>query len=121
MRVAKTFAGAFLALALGGMAAHAADCPSKPGLTSFATNGWGIDARNTRFQPQTTITAANVGRLRLKWVYGFASDMPRSYPLVSEDTIFIGDGGHGVVALDRRTGCTRWIFAHRGQIGTAIL
>jgi polyvinyl alcohol dehydrogenase (cytochrome) len=106
---------------LGGGAARAADCPGKPGLTAFASGAWGIDARNTRFQPDTTITAANVGRLKLKWVYGFANDQPRSYPLVTNDTIFIGDTGRGLVALNRANGCTRWSFANSGVIGTAIL
>ncbi len=101
--------------------AQAADCASKPGVATFASDTWGIDARNTRYQPQTTITAANVSRLKLKWVYGLGTDQPRSYPLVSEDTIFEGDGGHGVVALNRKTGCTRWTFAHNGPIGTAIV
>src|SRR5450432_1444362 len=99
--VGTVVVGALVALALSSAAARAADCPGRPGLTTFASDGWGIDARNTRFQPNTTITAANVGRLKLKWVYGFAGDQPRSYPLVSNDTIFIGDGGHGLVALNR--------------------
>ena len=113
------FAGAIVALALHSGAA--ADCASKPGLAAFASDAWGIDARSTRFQPQTAITAANVGRLKLKWAYGFSNDMPRSYPLVTDDTIFLGDAGHGVVALNRKNGCTRWTFAHRGLIGSAIL
>jgi hypothetical protein len=66
--IGTTIAAALVALALSAGAAKAADCASKPGLTAFASDGWGIDARNTRFQPKTTITAANVGRLRLKWV-----------------------------------------------------
>ncbi len=114
-------AGAVIALTLSCGAAEAADCAGKPGLKSFASDGWGIDARNTRYQPKTTITAANVNRLKLKWVYGLASDQPRSYPLVSEDTAFVGDGGHGVVALNRRNGCARWTSPHAGYIGTAIV
>src|SRR3569833_3166162 len=113
--------GALVALALSGGAAQAADCPGRPGLTGFASQAWGIDARNTRFQPATTLTAANVSHLKLKWVYGFAGDQPRSYPLVSSDTIFIGDTGHGLVALNRASGCTRWTYADTGVIGTAIV
>jgi polyvinyl alcohol dehydrogenase (cytochrome) len=116
-----TVAGVFVALALHSSVAVAAECASTPGLTGFASDAWGIDARSTRFQPQTTITAANIGRLKLKWVYGFSNDMPRSYPLATDDTIFIGDAGHGVVALNRSNGCTRRTFAHRGVIGSAIL
>ena len=113
-------------LALGIGAASAANCTNvavRPGLKLFYSQAWGIDEHNTRYQPsqRTTISAANVGNLRLKWVYGFSNSAPRSYPLVSEDTIFIGDAGKGVVALDRKTGCMRWSFDHPGSVSSAIL
>lgn len=88
--------------------------------TSYA-EGWGIDARNTRYQAKSSIDASNVASLKLKWVYGLASTTPRSYPLVTEDTVFVGDGGRGLVALERETGCERWVFEHEGQIGSAIV
>lgn len=71
---------------------------------------WGIDVANTRFVPmaRTSINAENVHRLALKWVYGYATNTPRSFPLVTSDTIFIGDNGTGLIALDRKTGCIRW-------------
>lgn len=112
---------ALVALAASIGAAEAADCASKPGTASFASDAWGIDTRSTRFQPKTTITAANVNRLKLKWVYGLNGDSPRFYPLVSEDTIFLGNGWGGLVAADRKSGCTRWTFAHDGYMGGAIL
>ncbi|GIT39696.1 MAG: hypothetical protein Ct9H300mP8_08920 [Gammaproteobacteria bacterium] len=41
--------------------------------------------------------------------------------MVSEDTIFFGDSGRGLVALDRDTGCTRWTSPVEGvEISTAI-
>ena len=83
--------------------------------------GWGIELNNQRLQQDTTINRANVGRLKLAWSYGFANMKPRSWPLVSEDTIFIGDSGRGVVALDRETGCTRWVHKQSGEISSAIL
>ena len=109
--------------ALAAMLAHtsAAQCEPKPGLTHFYSDGWGIDLNNQRLQRDTTISRANVGRLKLAWAYGFANDKPRSWPLVTEDTIFIGDSGRGVVALDRATGCTRWVHKQDGEISSAIL
>lgn len=101
--------------------AAGSDCASRPGFAGVHGGGWGLDEHNSRFQPATTITADNVGRLALKWVYGFATDKPRSWPLVTDDTIFIGDSGRGLVALDRANGCTRWVYQHPGEIGTAIL
>jgi polyvinyl alcohol dehydrogenase (cytochrome) len=92
-----------------------------PHFDSSYADGWGIDHRNTRYQPKSTIDSENVQRLALKWVYGLASSTPRSYPLVTEDTIFVGDGGRGLVALERDTGCERWVFEHQGEIGSAIL
>jgi polyvinyl alcohol dehydrogenase (cytochrome) len=108
-----------LAFCWGGGAA--ADCDSVPGLTKLYSNGWGIDVGNRRLQHDTTISRENVGRLKLAWSYGFATNNPRSWPLVTEDTIFIGDTGRGVVALDRATGCTRWFHAHQGEIASAIV
>ncbi len=85
------------------------------------SQGWGVDVRNTRYQPQSRLNADNARHLKLKWVYGLSGDTPRSLPLVSDDTLFMGDDGRGLVALDRETGCERWRFAHEGAIGSAIV
>ncbi|HEY5645471.1 MAG TPA: PQQ-binding-like beta-propeller repeat protein [Pseudomonadales bacterium] len=102
----------------------AADCVGvdpAPHLESSYAVGWGIDHRNTRYQPKSSIDSGNVASLTLKWVYALGTTAPRSYPLVTEDTIFIGDSGRGLVALDRETGCERWRFVHEGTIGSAIV
>ncbi len=99
----------------------ASDCTSEPGLNTLYSTSWGIDYQNTRFQPRSTLSTANAGTLKLKWAYGLANNKPRSYPLVTEDTIFIGDTGHGLVALDRETGCTRWHLPLDGEIASAIV
>ena len=75
----------------------------------------------TRCRERTSIRASNVSRLVLKWTHALASYSPRSMPLVTEDTVFVGDGGRGLLALDRETGCVRWEFPHAGEIGSAIL
>ena len=103
-----------------------APCPAAlpdPGLERFYSDGWGMDPRNTRHQgpARTTIRASNVSRLELKWTHALATYSPRSMPLVTEDTVFVGDSGRGLLALDRETGCVRWEFAHGGEIGSAIL
>ncbi|MFT5211914.1 MAG: polyvinyl alcohol dehydrogenase (cytochrome) [Flavobacterium sp.] len=103
----------------------AADCKNTrktPGLSTFYSDGWGIEKTNTRFQGQakTSLSAANVSQLKLKWVYGFSTHQPRSFPLVTEDTMFIADG-EKLVALDRETGCVRWQYSEKGDIGTAIV
>jgi polyvinyl alcohol dehydrogenase (cytochrome) len=83
--------------------------------------GWGIDQRNTRYQPKAKLNSANASRLQLKWVYGLGSNGPRAYPLITDDTIYIGSDGEGLLALDRETGCERWRHFQDGQFGSAIV
>jgi polyvinyl alcohol dehydrogenase (cytochrome) len=93
---------------------------TEPGLQTLSPDSWGFDLANTRLQSRSGINKDNVSRLKLKWTYGFANQQPRVFPLVSEDTIFIGDAGYGVVALDRETGCERWSLPVTGQLGSSI-
>ena len=104
-----------------GVVAECGTVDPLPGFESSYARGWGIDQRNTRYQPRSTIDSGNAAKLTLKWAYGLASTTPRSYPLVTEDTIFLGDGGRGLVALERETGCERWIYEHEGPISSTIL
>jgi polyvinyl alcohol dehydrogenase (cytochrome) len=83
--------------------------------------GWGIDQRNTRYQPQSDLDSSNAENLELKWAYGLGSKMPRAYPLITADTIYIGSDGEGLLALDRETGCERWRHVQEGQFGSAIV
>ena len=103
-----------------------ADCEAvsaEPGTKRPMSEAWGTDHAGQRYQPatRTSINADNAATLQLKWVYGFSTDKPRSYPLVTEDTIFIGDGERGLVALDRETGCLRWENTSMPDVATAII
>ena len=82
----------------GADAAACAETRPTPGLQRFYSDGWGMDARNTRHQRtgRTTVSAANVSGLTLKWSYALGSEQSRSMPLVTEDTIFVGDSGRGL-------------------------
>lgn len=124
-RISRTILLAQLALLTCFSSLHTtalANCEgSTPGLEANYASGWGIDARNTRFQPRSSLDSSSAADLKLKWVYGLAETTPRSMPMVTEDTIFIGDGGRGVVALDRESGCERWVFPHTGSISTALV
>lgn len=92
-----------------------------PTLATAKSEAWGIDRRNSRHQPTSSINADNIDQLELKWSYSLSSFAPRSYPLVTDDTIFLGDSGRGVVALDRRTGCEHWVYEHSGYIASALI
>ena len=104
--------------------AHAAACAEVPvelAPLGHYSVGWGIDRRNTRYQPKAQLNSANAAGLRLKWAYGLGSNNPRAYPLITTDTIYIGSDGEGLLALDRNTGCERWRHFQEGQFGSAIV
>lgn len=86
-------------------------------------NGWGLDQQNTRFVSTQTagIDRDNIDRLQVKWVFGLpATEMPHVQPLVTQNTVFIGDEAGAVYALARDSGCTRWIFDAEASARTAL-
>ena len=89
----------------------------------FYAHGWGFGEENHRYlaPQQVEIGLENVNDLQLAWVYGFEGYVPRSFPVVSRDTVFISDGGSGLVALAKDSGCQRWRFQAAGQTGNAIV
>ncbi len=70
-----------------------AECNPKPGLSHFYSDGWGIDLDNQRLQRDTTITRANVSRLKLACSYGFANITPRSWPRFRPSSLRTNIGG----------------------------
>lgn len=91
--------------------------------TTFFGHGWGLNHLNHRFQDEskTSINASNVESLKLNWVYRLSSETPRSFPVVTNDTVYIGDGPAGLVALDFETGCEKWRFSGDGDFGNAVV
>lgn len=87
-------------------------------------DGWGLDARNTHAIPTALagLTAANVGRLRLKWAFAVpnAVDM-RSQPALAGGAIYLGGGNGTLYALDRATGCLRWSFEASASIRSGVI
>jgi alcohol dehydrogenase (cytochrome c) len=65
-----------------------------------------------RYSPLTEITAANVGKLRLRWVDQLATNDPivETTPIVTGGAMFVSEPPSGVVALDIRTGNALWHF-----------
>jgi polyvinyl alcohol dehydrogenase (cytochrome) len=101
-------------------------CASSPALGSLTSgavwNGWGRDARNTRFQPETGgITAGNVGSLKLKWAFGIPNvTQSRSQPAIVGGRLFMASQSGMIYALDPSTGCTHWTFKAEAGVRTAI-
>ena len=85
-------------------------------------NGWGPDARNTRFQRDAgRITAANVSLLKLKWAFGFSNaTQARSQPAIVGGRLYVGSQSGTVYSLDPKTGCTHWTFKADSGVRTAI-
>ncbi len=76
--------------------------------------GWGgTGLGNHRYQDGTTagITPASVGRLEVKWAFGFPGDI-RAYapPTIAGGRLFLGSLGGGVYSLDAATGCVHWFL-----------
>jgi polyvinyl alcohol dehydrogenase (cytochrome) len=84
-------------------------------------SGWGVDARNTRFQPEPGLTAAQAPALRLKWAFGFPGDnLAFGQAAVTGGRVFAGSQGGRVYSLDAESGCVHWVFEAAAGVRTAI-
>lgn len=72
---------------------------------------WGANFTNHRYasDDQTTLTAENVGQLKLKWAFAVPGvrDM-RSQPAIAGDWLFLAGRDNIIRALDSKNGCIRW-------------
>ena len=87
-------------------------------------DGWGNGLENARFQSEADgkIDAGNVGRLRLKWAFGFpGGSSAYGQPTVSGGRVYVGSDNAHVYALDAKTGCVYWSFAAKAGVRTAPL
>ena len=102
-------------------------CTSRPPFdpaSGPAWNGWGVDVKNTRFQPaaQAGLTPDQVRHLTLKWAFGFpGATSARALPTVVGGRVFVGSQTGAVYALDARTGCTVWRFQASAEVRSAIV
>ncbi|NND66082.1 MAG: PQQ-binding-like beta-propeller repeat protein [Halioglobus sp.] len=90
---------------------------------AVAVSGWGVDAQNHRYIPESAagITREKVGRLTLKWAYGLPdTEAPRFMPLISADTVIVSDADGLVYALGREDGCEKWRFDAGSQVRTGF-
>jgi polyvinyl alcohol dehydrogenase (cytochrome) len=86
-------------------------------------NGWGRDLANSRFQPSEAagMTAADIGRLQLKWAFGFpGGDTAYGQPTVVSGRVFVGNNNGHVYAIDAKTGCYYWAYTANAAVRTAI-
>jgi polyvinyl alcohol dehydrogenase (cytochrome) len=83
-------------------------------------NGWGRDSDNSRYQPQPGITAGNLARLKVKWVFAYPGNAVDGQPTLVGGRAFVTSRTGRVFALDAKTGCTYWSFAPEGGVRTAV-
>jgi len=93
-------------------AADPSACPS-PATFSMAGggwNGWSIDRRNWRFQPDPGVTTAQIRRLKVKWAFSYGGGN-YGQPTLAGGRLFLTSRGGAVYSLDAKTGCLYWRFA----------
>lgn len=86
-------------------------------------NGWGLNRENHRFvsQRDAGINSSSLNQLAVKWVFAIAdTNAPHTQPLITSNTVVIGDGAGLVYALDRDSGCERWRFDAGSVVRTAL-
>lgn len=97
-------------------------CAANPPIRAASTDwiGWGKDLNGSRFQRNTTITPANVERLKVKWAFSVAGGR-NSQPTIVGDWMFFGTFAGDFYALDAKTGCVRWRKRNVGPNRTAAI
>jgi polyvinyl alcohol dehydrogenase (cytochrome) len=90
-------------------------CASSPQVRQSgapAWNGWGVDYRNSRFQPAAAagLTPGQVSRLQLKWAFGFPGATALYGQTVHDGRLYVTSNAGYVYSLDAETGCVHWGF-----------
>jgi polyvinyl alcohol dehydrogenase (cytochrome) len=83
---------------------------------------WGAGGQNLRYQTAAAagLTAADVPKLKLKWVFGLPnSTSSYSQPTVAGGRVFVGADTGAVYALDQATGCVHWSFEAKSGVRAA--
>ncbi|GIX31253.1 MAG: cytochrome CBB3 [Porticoccaceae bacterium] len=83
-----------------------------------------MTADNRRAIPTSRagLAAADLSRLRLAWVFGLPDAVRfRSHPALAGGAVYLGSQDGRVFALERKTGCVRWVFRARGEVRTAVV
>jgi polyvinyl alcohol dehydrogenase (cytochrome) len=90
------------------------------GLEGSLWNGWGHDVENSRFQPQPVIGAAEVPRLKAKWVFAYPGPLVGTQPTVIGDHLYLGTANGFVYSLNAKTGCTYWTLRAGSDIRGSV-
>jgi polyvinyl alcohol dehydrogenase (cytochrome) len=99
-----------------------AQCDPVVDLSDIETEGWGLGHYNQRLQTRSDINPNNVSQLKLKWAVSLGKKADHhSMPLVTSDTVYVGTQTGLMFALDKETGCERFVRQYDSDIRTAIV
>lgn len=103
-----------------GAAAKEMRCKTKLRLSAPPLwNSWGNGVDNRRYQSAASgaLSEGEVGRLELKWAFGFPdAARARSQPVVTPEALFTGSQDGRVYALGMADGCIYWTFAAASEV-----
>jgi polyvinyl alcohol dehydrogenase (cytochrome) len=87
-----------------------------------AWNGWGVDYRNSRFQPGPSagLSPGQVSRLQLKWAFGFPGATALYSQTIYGDRLYVTSNAGYVYSLDAQTGCLHWGFRAQSAVRSGI-
>lgn len=74
---------------------------------------YGGDYRSHHYSSLKEITAANVHRLRAKWIYQMHRPKVETTPIVVDGVMYVTRPPSDVIALDAETGRALWTFEYR--------
>jgi polyvinyl alcohol dehydrogenase (cytochrome) len=101
-------------LSADGMTEQAGDPPACPSVAKFSMsgpgwNGWSIDPRNSRFQPEPGLAGTDVPRLKVKWSMTYTGGR-YGQPTIVGGRLFLTSSSGRIYSLDAKTGCMIWRF-----------
>ncbi len=85
--------------------------------------GWGLTANNARSIPAAAgLDRHRLDELRLKWAVSLPDAIRvRSEPALAGGAVYVGSQNGNVYALDRRTGCVRWVFRAASEARSGVV
>ncbi len=101
-----------------------ADPPACPASTNFSMagggwNGWSVDPRNWRLQPDPGLRAEQIPRLKVKWAFSYPGGN-YGQPAPVGGRLFLTSRSGAVYSLDAKTGCLYWRFAQSAPSRTTV-
>jgi polyvinyl alcohol dehydrogenase (cytochrome) len=91
---------------------------------TFIIGNWGMGLQNKRYydSDDLQITAENASQLKLGWAFAFPNaTRARVQPTIVGNTLYTGSQHGTIYALDRKTGCIRWMFQADAEIRSALV